>query len=717
MKVFNNILTIAAATLLCGCTDILVPVYTVGEVDNAIVLSAGVGSGQSGVQTKAVANPDADHAKHRLIADGAKMFLRIDGDWKKTDAGAAETISKTTTATIGGETSSNSKHNTVSMNPRLFWDDYGTADPHNASAGRTKGLSIYGAGVNKSGVAVPVIDESADGKRWTDLTWSLELDQTAGWESKDLITSNNVVYNATESLNNTYTFAQQLGSQTKLLEFTHAMTKVTVQLTAGEGFVDSKFAQAPTVKLLNFHHTGKIDVERKITTPTAAVGEIKMYNKGGGANATTATFEALVYPGDLNNSSDVFADGTRILTLSADGNEYHVTAAKLNTAIKAAIDAHATTNYPIGSSNLSAEPKEYDLHLLQAWNYKLIITVNKTGIDVTATIKDWEDVTAANEAPKIVIDKTYGGNGSAPSQDMAFSFFRSLNKNNSYGDMANVRYTHSGTSYKMTPQLYWPDHKTHYFFRGIWPALGNNEQTEINQAYTPVAKVTDSKIEVGNVKYNKGTYPSDLMLAMPRKSDDGTPDETCKVDDHKTGDTYPEGICATTGKISMDFRYMMSQVVVKLTTSTGADQVTIDENTTVELTGGYKEGSILLGTGAADFTGKSTADYGMTKTASYNTSGDGYHAFHDAIIPQSLEDVSHNPTLKFRITVKQGESYDKYETILGIKDIPVNGDQRIISWEPGKKYIYNLKVTKSDIKVEARITDWTTTEGGTTIWM
>lgn len=703
MKINSKYIIGIALAILTACTKYIY-VYSVGDADNAIVLSAGISEGGSGVQTKAAEdNHDEteNYGGHKVFSDNTQLRLRVDGTW----LGHGESpylVSQTTTGTVGSKTGPENLHNTIifETSEKLYWDDYGTADPANidtpkgtattSTGGRGIGLTIYGAAVNG-------VETAPDVSSWTEMSWNVGeassttpkvINQTSGWSAKDLLTSNNITSTTADG---TYKFDER-GSG-KLLEFTHAMAKITVNLTANDGFTvpaggtAKTFKEKVSVTLLSFYHTGNVSVEAKTSTKTESVANIQAHLDNGGVGSNTATFDALVFPGNQ------FPNDTKILEINADDNIYYVNATLINAA-----------NTEVNNT------------FEQGKNYIFNITVNKTGIDVTATIKDWEDVTAENEAPKIVIDKTYGGNGSAPSQDMAFSFFRSLNKNNSYGDMASVRYTHSGTSYKMTPQLYWPDHSTHYFFRGVWPVTGT---TASGATGLPALAVTTANskdvVAVANVAYTAGTYPSDLMLAMPRNSD-GNPDETCKVDDHKTGDTYPEGICATTGKISMDFRYMMSQVIVKLTTSTGTDQVTIDGNTTVELTGGYKEGSILMGTGAADFTGKSTADYGMTKTASYNTSGDGYHAFHDAIIPQSLVN-GESPTLKFRITVKQGESYDKYETILGIKDIPVNGDQRITSWEPGKKYIYNLKVTKSDIKVEARITDWTTTEGGTTIWM
>ena len=63
---------------------------------------------------------------------------------------------------------------------------------------------------------------------------------------------------------------------------------------------------------------------------------------------------------------------------------------------------------------------------------------------------------------------------------------------------------------------------------------------------------------------------------------------------------------------------------------------------------------------------------------------------------------------------------DAYETVLGIKDIPVkiNGvNTDITVWEPGKKYVYTLTITKTGVTVTATIADWDTVTADTPIWM
>ena len=151
MKFTHDIYIATILAILSACSDdVTTPAYTVGEADNAIVLSAGIGEGGSNVLTRAAGGYDdidaTNHGKHLAFTTGTLAALRIDGTWTGHGDGS---VSQTTTATIGDETATGSKHNSLTMSPQLYWDDYGTADPANKETGRTTGLTIYGAAVEK----------------------------------------------------------------------------------------------------------------------------------------------------------------------------------------------------------------------------------------------------------------------------------------------------------------------------------------------------------------------------------------------------------------------------------------------------------------------------------------------------------------------------------------------------------------------------------------
>lgn len=705
--------------LAAACSDDFQPTYTVGAEHNSITLRAAIGSGEEEVASRAPSH-DEDAAHHVPFKSG-KLHLRFDGVWKghkDKDGNPLENIQTTTFATIGLEYDAGGKlkpHNPLTLSPPIFWDDFGTADPANMKPvdgnGREKGLSIFGVTVDGTN-SLPKdkggnnLEEILD---WKAIPWTLPLNQTGGTINFDLLTSNNIQEGKDGTLKFDPWLAGNKDKTSDLLVFTHAMSKISVKLTADEGFpgydyetknnANAKFQSTPKVTLLNYYYKGDVNVETKVSTHTTELGNIIAHpDIGSDGKAHFVHFYALVFPGNS------FEDNDNVVRIEADGNTYYVTAAQMNAAMKA-VQGEGNTTY------------------LQGKHYIFNVTVKKTAVNVTATIKNWDEVKAGNETPIINFSECYGHTGNALTTP--FSLYRSTTIDGTYtdpSDQAVVSYDNVNHKYTMSPQLYWPDHQTHYFFRGIWPKVGSEDGPA-------AAKITGgNSIEVENADYVENKYPSDLMIGRPRMGEGGAPDETCKNPAHQKGDgTYPAGICATdskdgsSGLIRMNFQYAMSQVIVKLTTSDGAaNAITINEHTKVEILGGYTKGKILLGTEASDFTGQMVNPFTMTNDNGIdNPILNNYANYRNTIIPQALTNASGD--LKFRITISADESAtDAYETVLGIKEIKVTEGgvlKNITAWEPGKRYIYNLHITKTGISVTATVTDWKTVDASEDIWM
>lgn len=663
---------IIAATMAlfsaCSSEDDIKPIYTVGEADNVITLRVGVSTGESAVQTRAT---DSDHTNHLALTPGTKAALRIDGTW------TGQSVTKTTIATIDAETEADSKHNALlTMSPMLYWDDYGTADPANIS-GRTTGLTIYGVAVDGITPA-PIV-----GNNWNSLSWELDADQTSGWTRKDLLTSNNIK----DGNDGTLKFdAVKNGNASDLLVFTHAMSKVTVKLTADEGFPgysstssNAVFEAKPTVTLLGFNISGTYDVETKTPSASSTTSNIQMRLSEGGASNHTATFDALVFPG--NNWTEE-TKGTEILELNADGNIYKVTAEKLFAAMNS--KSHTA--------------------ITQGYDYVLNIIVKKTKIVVEATIKDWVDVTAESVTPEINISANYGQQVNGNAFTRSFDLYRSLNIASGYDEDVSTEgfnpaatYTYSGSSGSWNKTIFWPNHDTHYFFRGIYP---------INQTVT-----TDgvyNVITVQNTAFSAASAPSELMIALPRSTGD------CESHS-KEIKTY--GICATKGTITMNFEYAMSKIELRLksTGTSGSDYVDLTrEGTKVEIIQGYTKGKIKLKDGLhSDYSDSDKGNYPLSKLST--AAGGSQMTTLDAVMPQVLGD-----DVLFKITVTNADdTHDVYHaqvnTIKGAK----NGETPalITEWKHGEHYIYTLDVKKSQIFVSATITDWTTVDASDDVWM
>lgn len=710
------------------------PVYTVGEADNVISLSAGAYEGESDMATKAVpVEDDTRHGKHLALAEGIKLRLQVNGTWTgKSD------ISKTTTATIGAENGT-TKHNGVTFTDaeKLYWDDYGTADPANAGTGngREKGLTIYGVAVNDKNVSA-----QPETINWGSFDWSVSANQTDGWSAKDLIISNNLQtgtgYDGTLTFDD---FKKKLAGTSGyenagLLEFKHAMSKITINLTANKGFVDSKFVGEPTVALHGFYTSGKVNITSGALTgqtgnvdnnsdPTDIQTYCETATKTGQTNITRS---ALVFPGRTLLSTD------HIATVTADGNIYKITAEKILAAMTAA--------------NHGSEMKS-------GYNYILNIKVDKTEVKVSATVVDWIGVEAAEDTPKIDINTSYGEDGGGFNRD--FSFYYSKNKqygggtgedfygtgpvSDFYGADRTVNY--SSGKYTFNTDLYWPDHTTKYFFRGIWPKTSTTD----SDGKPKVAVFNNGTrncqgIPVSNAKFdsdaaNGGKHPSDLMLGIPLRKDETT--------DKKTEPTL--GIGATEGTISLTFKYMMAQVEVRLMSSgrDNADNIDFGSTSTggaqqanVSIVNAYNDAYVLLSDGSvATASGTNKGDYEMnaksTTLPSESMTSSEYAALtdwstkeylvrHDAIIPQKLDDAT---PVKFQVVTGPAGNKDTYT--IDVKDIVVSSinniaqpaGTKITEWEAGKHYIYTLKITKTQVKIEATITNWIPVVAGGDFWL
>ena len=191
----------------------------------------------------------------------------------------------------------------------------------------------------------------------------------------------------------------------------------------------------------------------------------------------------------------------------------------------------------------------------------------------------------------------------------------------------------------------------------------------------------------------------------------------CNNPDHKDTqvDMSTGGICARDAAINLNFRYMMSQVEVNLSSSNEGDKDYVNlSNAVVELVNVGTEGNILL----SDRSAVVTKD-GEAFELPYNTTDKNYHGI---IVPQTLKTDNSNK-VRFRITVYSDSSKTKkdvyYADVAPIKVKQKNSTDAAAEtdkWESGVHYVYNLKITKTEIKATATLTDWTTVEAAEDVW-
>lgn len=677
------------------------------EPDNGeIMLSAGIGSQKAATRTFT--------DDHQAFTQNTQLALQISGTWT---GHSPVSVVQTTTATVGTETSSGSKISSLTCNPIRYWEDYGSSDAANATTGRTEGLTIYGAAINGK-TALSIADN-----QWTAYPWTLPIDQSLANNTpadKDLLITNNVKSGTADG---TYKFADRASD--KLLEFTHALSKITVNLLAGDGF-DGSFGNAtPEVKLTSNEGNSTTNTEWAYTTGTVNITNgtvssqgtpavIYMYQTETPTTSYTVTKEALVIPGNqFANDNDI------IVRIKVADNIYYIKAQNIRTAM-----------YNAGDTDYKTKPGK---------NYVINVQVNQTGIKVTATVTNWTDVSAAQVAPVINISGSYGTPDAALG-DETFSFYRSTSLNSGYSTtpaslLVNNFYaqesaiTKSGDDWIMSPQLYWPDHKTHYQFRGVWPQTVTTEGAGILTS-PRVEKIAHSTteyqvIKVKNEKYTMGQFPSDLQIARPEIAE-GTQCTNTEPGHTKTY-LYSGGICATEGTITLNFRYMMSQVEVELTTTDNTlnDAVTLT-NAKVELINVHNTGYVKLGDRGVIFTDADVvANYTLDPITDNNVENNTNKRL-SAIIPQALTYDSNNPlaatNVKFRITIYHDGDTNTIDDIYeaDINPILQQGSSSLVApdgaWKSGVHYKYKLKLSKTKVQVTATLANWTTVNASQDIW-
>ena len=680
-KIVFSLITLLVAGLW-SCTSDELWESPDNREDGAIDLNVGVASSPAGrIATR------AGEPSFYAMQAGTQVRLKVDGIWKRiseTDPVSQKTTCLTVAAAPG------SKVNSLSFtdSEKLYWDDYGTGDPDNAVS-RANGLKILGVAVDGKSAAPAITNDAA----WESLAWNVVTDGDDVL-SGDIIVSNNL---------SGYKFEQRNYEDARKMVFVHPLSKITVNLKAGQGFTlgsvgatTNKFEADPTVTLSTATTlagiadpdnnyvlaTGTVSIKNANATSDGTKSTVIAGTTSTTDNDITVIKQAVVYPGTQLGADD----DAVIAVLNADGNIYYIKAKEIHDAI-------------------TAKGGHTDFMTLAGYNYILNITVNKTGIRVTATVTDWETVNSDEVYPVINVNTQVGdAGGPVPAGFTNFAFWRSETIDADYQHEATPAINNDGTTdWTSTTVLYWTSHSQHYHFRGIFPAG------------TTVTQNAASKqvVEVANAGYDDSAFPSNLIIGMPEFSGS---DYMCDNDDHTPVDMRQEGICARTSAINMNFRYMMSQVEVNVTSSDPLDDDYVNLTyCEVDLLNVGTAGEIAL----SDRSAKVTTD-GQTYAMS-NVSASSVH-YHDAMIPQTLVNANSSNKVRFRITVYKDDTHTErdiyYADVAPIK-VRATGSLTsapVSAWESGVHYVYNLKITKTEIKTTATLTDWTTVEASEDVW-
>lgn len=590
-------------------------------------MSAAAVSGNTAVTTRA-----DESTNYKPFSANTAITLRVSGKWTKQSS--SETVTLPTTATPSASNNSN-----LTLNPVLYWDDYGMADPNNKDGGRKEGLTIYG-------VAADGVDNALKVDNWTALEWNLGTDQTAGISAKDLLISNNV------KGNNTYKFESR--NSVKQLEFHHVLSKITVNLYAGEGFENHQFTDIPVVELTSneanssaneewAYTEGSIDVTTDVLTLTGTRYVVKMAQAGKAASGYTVTKEALVMPGSTFNS-----DAALILRINADGNIYYVTAKQIRTAISATHENDGAYETKAGK------------------NYIFNITVNKTGVTVTATVKEWEPVNSKEETPEISFTadvKTSNASAGTFSVGDSFSLWMTTDLNN-LGTAKTI--TSDGKKFVNTDPVYWPNGSDSQYFRALTD-------------YTTGKLVATTS--------NVLSQGKDLLLGTTA-AHTGTEADGTTTHDYKEG----AAINPRTGEVPLVFKHVMSNVDITLTTGDDKDPSHVDlTNAKVTFTNLVNDGTIDIATGKI-----ALGDVKVENDVKLSTEFSNLF-----MIPQTI-----GKDARLTITLDDGTTYS-----LQLNTCKDGSDTVIGAWESGSKYTYTISLAKEAVKFRVLVQDWDKKDG------
>ncbi|WP_081772814.1 fimbrillin family protein [Prevotella sp. MA2016] len=325
----------------------------------------------------------------------------------------------------------------------LYWDDFSQATDDGSKDLHTPGhalQSYYGYCYNGATVTDgQLIEETGV------LSWETGADQTAGIKPYDLLWSdeqNPVEYQHAKDAHGTIN-----------VPYTHAMSKFTVVVVAGDGFKTDDLTTA-TVTLHGMNLKGTF------TAPTAKVTaeettEVKMH---GNATSTTTdnkpcrAFEAVVVPNTALNGNE-----QQLATIEMDGNNY-----------KVMVSESMLTSWATGLTGGKSR---------SGVNYKLTVTLNKQAVAVTATLSGWSDVSATGTGEiQFANDvKTIDTNDASLKDGDKFRLYWKKSDAADY-DYATTA-TYDGSKFNNSPAIYWPNGRNSYYFR----ALSGTDDTSVAQ--------------------------------------------------------------------------------------------------------------------------------------------------------------------------------------------------------------------------------------------
>ena len=522
-----------------------------------------------------------------------------------------------------GLSSQNTKQ-TSNLTPTLYWDDFSN-ETNDLRSGNHYLQSYYGYCYNGGTPTVNLVESTGV------LGWAVPYDQTTdgALQQADLLWS-------AEQTPIKYDHAE--GSRGKLvLPYTHAMSMVTVVVTAANGFSNGALNNT-WLELQGMNRTCKT------TAPTYGISDVGQGTDSPGLvkmaltlnEGMTCTYRAIVVP------QTVLTSGNSFLKINgAEDNNYEV---------------KVTQNMLDGWASGLSKGK-----MQSGYNYQLNVTINKVGIDVSATITNWNTVEATGTGEiKFQNDVTTTGPIADELKVGGMDIYKSTSQS---FDEKSTTLTWDGTNSTWTysPTIYWAGQGDASYFRALSPAASTTAMAQGNDVLWGFACDADADIS-------------------------------------KVGTQNEVKITPRTGDVSLRFRHAMSKITVQLVSSGEAAVVLTDA--LISITNLANAGTLDLVKGTIQAGEKQSEPIDGFCSASHPVAGktklDNY-----CVIPQS---IGNDAVLTVKLA--DGTTYS-----LPLNTCKDSSGQSIAAWEQGRHYVYTITLTKGSISFRALVKEWVDSNG------
>ena len=504
------------------------------------------------------------------------------------------------------------------------------------------------------------------------------------------------------------------------LSFSHAMSQITVTVTAQDGFIASNNPLSSTILTLNGMNT--VTQWTPSTSPAfspliqVTAGNIKNVRMYAGepypaTNSLVRIYYAIVAPGTK------LLEGQKLLDITnAHGNDY-----TLNITSDILDDSH-WGNGLSGDDQIGGGAGAHYIVTQPGKHYHLDVNIKKSAVQAHATLTDWASPVNASGEGEIVLtdDDTnlimddsqvpeeqrnvaiVGVDKNRFTASSSFSLFRVVH-NSSYDtpaertntayDFCTVSTFHNNDDpandqWNNDPAIYWPNITDNYYFRAL---------AKFNSSTGSAPNIVNNISSVGDIdatpEIDKGTTVSQGTEAAKDILWGTTPK-------HKgySNTTYERGakIPPRKGGVPIAFEHAMSKVTFNLETSTDPSSLVNLTSANIAIKNIYTGATIKIEDGNMDYTSAKVED------AYSNTTISGLF-----VVPQTFADNT-----KVVITLPN-ESNATYS--IPLKDCVVSGDTTpITAWERGKNYSYTIHIEKEGVQTHVLVKDWEAVAGSGT---